>query len=77
MDISSSRLEERTMKGLIVAAVAAISLGGCVAVPYDAGPYYGGPVYYGGPAYYPAPAVGFYGFYSGGGYYRHYHRGRW
>jgi hypothetical protein len=54
------------VKGLIVAALAAIGLAGCIAVPYGGGPYYGGPAYY-----YPAPAVGFYG-----GYYGHHH-GRW
>jgi hypothetical protein len=59
------------MKGLIIAAVAAIGLAGCIAVPYPAEPYYGGP------AYYPAPAIGFYGSYSTGGYYRHRHYGRW
>lgn len=61
------------MKGLIVAAVAAIGLAGCIAVPVGGDPYYGGPAYY-----YPAPAVGFVGVYSrGGGYYRHGYRGRW
>ena len=40
------------MKKLIVAALAAVGLGGCIAVPAP-GPYYGGDAYY-----YPAPAVG-------------------
>ena len=39
------------MKRLIVAALAAVGLGGCVAVPAP---------YYGEPAYYAAPAVGVY-----------------
>jgi hypothetical protein len=60
------------MKGLIVAAVAAVGLAGCVAVPYGGDPYY-----YGGPVYYPAPVVSF-GVYGGHGFYhRHYHGRRW
>jgi hypothetical protein len=60
------------MKKLIVAALAAFGLGGCVAVPAP-GPYYGGDAYY-----YPAPAVGV-GVYTAPGYYgyRHRHRHRW
>ena len=47
------------MKGLIVAALAALGLTGCVAVPapYAYGPdpyYYPAPGYYPAPAYYPA-----------------------
>jgi hypothetical protein len=58
------------MKKLIIAALAAAGLGGCVAVP---GPYYGET------AYYPAPAigVGIYsapGYYYGGGRHGHGHR---
>ena len=52
------------MKKLIIAALAAIGLGGCVAVP---APYYGE-----GPGYYAAPAVGV-GIYAGPGYYSHRH----
>jgi hypothetical protein len=56
------------MKGLIVAAVAALGLAGCVAVPY------GGDPYYGGPAYYPAPTVSFgVGIHGGHGHHRHHH----
>jgi hypothetical protein len=40
------------MKSLIVAAVAVLGLGGCIAVP---APYYSAEPYY-----YPAPAVGIY-----------------
>ena len=49
------------MKKLVVAALAVIGLGGCVAV---ADPYYGG--------YYPAPAVGV-GVYSAPVYRHHHH----
>ena len=55
------------MKRLIVAAVAAAGLAGCVAVPYGGDPYY-----YGGPVYYPAPVVSF-GVHSGFGYRHHHH----
>ena len=59
------------MKKLIIAAVAAAGLGGCVAVPT---PYYGETAYYPAPAVavgvYPAPV------YYGGYGYRHHHR-RW
>lgn len=48
------------MKKLIIVALAAVGLGGCVAVP---GPYYGDTA-----VYYPAPAVGV-GIYSAPGYY--------
>ena len=60
------------MKKLIVAALAAVGLGGCVAVP---APYYGDPGYY-APA--PAVAVGVYPapVYYGYGY-RHYRHRRW
>jgi hypothetical protein len=58
------------MKKLIVAALAAAGLGGCVAVPAP---------YYGDAGYYPAPAVAV-GVYSPpvyyGGYRRHYWRHR-
>ena len=55
------------MKKLIVAALAAAGLAGCIAVP---GPYYGDA---GG--YYPGPAVGVGvysapGYYDGGGHYQ-------
>ena len=52
------------MKKLIVAAVALVGLGGCVAVPapYPSEAYY-----------YPAPVVGF-GFYGGHGHHGHHHR---
>jgi hypothetical protein len=62
------------MKRLIMAAIAAAGLGGCVAVPY------GGDPYYGGPAYYPAPVVTFgVGVHGGHGFHhhRHHHRHRW
>ena len=55
------------MKGLIVAALAVVGLGGCVAVPYAGDPYY-----YGGPVYYPAPVVSF-GVHSGHGFHHHRH----
>ena len=59
------------MKSLILAAIAALGLGGCVAVPT---PY----SYYPDSGYYPAPVVGVgVGVYSGPGYYghrRHYRR---
>ncbi len=62
------------MKGLIVAAIAALGLAGCIAVPY------GGDPYYAGPAYYPAPVVSF-GVYGGHGFRHHRHHshrhGRW
>ena len=64
------------MKKLIVAALAAAGLGGCVAVP---APYYGDAGYGGGYGYYPAPAVAV-GVYSPpvyyGGYRGHYWRHR-
>ena len=57
------------MKSLIVAAVAALGLGGCVAVP---APYYSAEPYY-----YAPPAIGV-GIYSGpvfgGHHHRHHHR---
>ena len=62
------------MKKLLIAALAAAGLGGCVAVPAP---------YYGDAGYYPAPAVGvgvyaappvYYGGYGG---YRGYYRHRW
>lgn len=61
------------MKKLILAALAAVGLGGCVAVPAPYG-YYPENAYY-----YPAPAVGVgVGVYSGPGYYGHRrHRHRW
>ena len=52
------------MKKLIIAALAAAGLGGCVAVPAP---------YYGDAGYYPAPAVGV-GIYSAPGYYGHGYR---
>ena len=56
------------MKKLIIAALAAAGLGGCVAVP---APYYGDAGYY--PA--PAVAVGVYAppVYYGSGHRRHHH----
>ena len=60
------------MKKLIVAALAAAGLGGCVAVPVS-GPYYGDTAYY-----YPAPAIGV-GVYAPPAYYgygRHRRHGR-
>jgi hypothetical protein len=60
------------MKNLMLSAIAALGLGGCVAVP---GPY----SYYPENAYYyPAPAVSV-GVYAGPGRYRHryYGRDRW
>ena len=65
------------MKKLIIAALAAAGLGGCVAVP---APYYGDGGYYGAPA--PAVAVGVYSppiFFGHGWRHRHHHhhhRGR-
>ncbi len=59
------------MKRLIVAALAAAGLGGCVAVP---APYYGDGGYYAGP---PAVAVGVYPgpvYYGHGYYHRHWRR---
>ncbi|HEX2829100.1 MAG TPA: hypothetical protein VHP37_22315 [Burkholderiales bacterium] len=59
------------MKKLIVAALAAAGLGGCVAVP---APYYGDAGYYGA----PAVSVGVYSppvYY--GGYRRHWHHRHW
>jgi len=57
------------MKSLIVAAVAVLGLGGCIAVP---APYHSADPYY-----YPAPAVGV-GIYAAPGYHwrghRHHHR---
>ena len=61
------------MKKLIIAALAAAGLGGCVAVP---APYYGDAGYY--PAA-PAVAVGVYAppvYYGYGGYRRHHHHHR-
>jgi hypothetical protein len=55
------------MKATIFAALAAVTLGGCIAVPYEPAPYYSAPAYY-----YPAPAPAV-GVYYGGGY-RHGHR---
>jgi hypothetical protein len=51
------------MKRLIIAAIAAVGLGGCIAVPV-------GDPYYGGPAFYPAPVVSF-GVGVHGGYHHH------
>jgi hypothetical protein len=53
------------MKSLIVAALAVVALGGCVAVP---GPYYPADAYY-----YSGPAVGV-GIYSSPGFHHHRHR---
>jgi len=52
------------MKSLIVAALAVVALGGCVAVP---GPYYPADAYY-----YSGPAVGV-GIYSSPGFHHHRH----
>ena len=61
------------MKTLTIVVLAALGLGGCVAVPYDAG-YYDGPAYY-GPAYYgPSIGVGI-GVY--GGHRHRHHRRHW
>lgn len=60
------------MKKLIIAALAAAGLGGCIAVP---APYYGGDAGYYSPG--PAVAVGVYAppaYYGYGGYRRHHHR---
>ena len=61
------------MKGIFVAAIAAVTLSGCIAVPaYEPVPAYS--YYY--PA--PAPAVSFY--YSSRphwGHHRHHHRRHW
>jgi hypothetical protein len=69
---------EEIMKKIIIAALAAAGLGGCIAVPVGGpGPYYGDGGYYPGPA--PAVAVGVYAppvYYGGYGYRRHYYR-RW
>jgi hypothetical protein len=70
------------MKTMIAGVLAALALSGCVAVPYDPGPYYGGgPGYgpgYGPPAYYGPPVSFSFGYtYRDGGYrhgHRHYHR---
>jgi len=70
-----------TMKTLTIVLLAGFGLGGCVAVPYGGGGYYGG-----GPVVYAPPVavgigVGYYGgrggYYGGhgGGYYGG--RGRW
>jgi hypothetical protein len=63
------------MKKLIIAALAAAGLGGCIAVP---APYYGDGGYYSAA---PAVAVGVYAppVYYGHGHRRHHHRhhGRW
>ena len=62
------------MKGVILAALAAVTLAGCIVVPaYPEAAYYPAPA-----AYYPAPAVGVVGVYSGRGYHRghRHHRGR-
>jgi hypothetical protein len=63
------------MKSLVVAAVALLGLGGCVAVP---APYYSAEPYY-----YPAPAVGigiysspFYGHHRHHRHHGHHHRHR-
>jgi hypothetical protein len=53
------------MKRLIIAAMAAVGLGGCIAVPV-------GDPYYGGPAYYP-PVVSFGVGVHGGHYQGHHH----
>jgi hypothetical protein len=62
------------MKKLIVAALAAAGLSGCVAVP---APHYGDAGYYPAPA--PAVAVGVYTppVYFGYGHRHRYHRHRW
>ena len=64
------------MKKLIVAALAAAGLSGCIAVP---APYYGDAGYYPSPG--PAVAVGVYAppvYYGGyGGYRRGYYRHHW
>ena len=61
------------MKSVLAAVLAALGLGGCIAVP---APYYPDTGYH-----YSAPAVGV-GIYSGPGYHRHHyhhrhHRHRW
>ena len=53
------------MKKLVIAALAAAGLGGCVAVPAP---------YYGDAGYYPAPALSF-GVHAQPAYYGHRHRG--
>jgi hypothetical protein len=63
------------MKKIIIAALAAAGLGGCIAVP---GPYYGDVGYYGAPG--PAVAVGVYAppvYYGYGRGYRGHHRRHW
>lgn len=53
------------MKGFITAVLFAMTLAGCVAVPYEPAPSYG---YYYSPGYYAAPPVSFqFGYH----YYRH------
>ena len=62
------------MKGLVLAAVAATTLAGCIAVPV----HEPAPVYYSAPAYYypaPGPSVSFY--YSHRPYWRHRHYRHW
>lgn len=44
------------MKSLIAAVLMALTMAGCVAVPYDPGPSYG---YYYSPGYYYGPPVSF------------------
>jgi hypothetical protein len=53
------------MKTLILALLAAATLGGCVVAPA-----YPDAAYYPAPGYYYGPSVGFY---YGGGYYHHRH----
>ncbi len=63
-------------RSLVIAALAVLSLGGCVAVPvYDGGSGYG----YGYDTYYAPPAASIsFGYFHGGGHrhgQRHRHRG--
>ena len=67
---------------LVVIGAAVAALGGCVAVPYDAG-YYGeapgyyapAPAYYGAPDYGPSIGIGIYGGRVDGYHGRHYRGG--
>jgi hypothetical protein len=60
------------MKSTIAAVLMAMTLAGCVAVPYDASPGYG---YYGpGPYYYGPPATFHFGYHYYGGRRHHRHR---